>query len=749
MRITLTALLAALVLGGCAFFGGLPEERDRAARLAAFPTEGLPLDGPVTIRWDGYMVPFVEAGSDRDGAFALGLVHAHLRLAQMEALRRVAQGRLAEMVGPVATDIDRSLRILGFGRAAPEIVAGLPERTRAWVEAYVAGINHYLMGAGELPHEFAVLGLEREPWTPEDVVTIGRLVSTDVNWLVWFGLLPLRERPDWPQLWAELVEQGSNSTASYRAGGGRQARLLEAILGGLSRSGSNSVAVAAGRSASGGALMANDPHLGVTLPNAWIVAGYRTPSYHVVGLMVPGLPFVAIGRNPWIAWGGTNLRAANSDLIDVSGLPEEAFEIERETIAVRWWFDAEQEVRLSPYGPVVTDAPLVEAGGAEAALKWIGHRPSDELSGLLAMNRARDWRQFRAALADYAIAPQNFLYADVEGHIGQLMATQLPARPKRPPEDVVRPPSAAEHWKRLVGTNALPQAYRPASGLLASANNRGAEAEVPIGWFFSANDRIERLYGLLGDEERISAEMLMALQRDVHQASSVMLRDLLLRRAGGFGRDLDPEAAEVLAILRAWDGRYAEDSRGALAFEQTLAPLAAQLFEPELLGAYESGSRPFQMIAEAIEAMPDARLLPALRQALRLASRGLATYADWGGQHRMLLQHPLGNLPVIGARYRFLDFPVGGSSSTIMKTAHALTDERHPTGYGSQARHVSDLSDPDANWFVLLGGQDGWLGAENFLDQVPLWRAGDYIQVPLTPGEAWGERMVLRPRGQG
>ncbi len=736
------AMVGALVLGGCALVSGLPEPVDRRARLADFPTEGLPLDGPVTIRWNERMVPFVEASSDRDGAVALGLVHAHLRLGQMEALRRISQGRIAEMVGPLATDIDRSLRILGFGRAAPEIVAAMPDETRAWLTAYLEGVNHYLMTTERLPHEFALLGLEREPWRLEDVVTLGRLVSTDVNWLVWFGLLEQRDREDFPELWARLVEAGHNSTASYRANGDGQARLLEEILGGLGRSGSNSVVVAGERSASGGALIANDPHLGVTQPNAWIIAGYKTPGYHTVGLMVPGLPFVALGRNPWIAWGGTNLRAANSDLIDVSGLPAEAFETERETIGVRWWFDRELEVRVSPHGPVITDAPLVEAGETTAALKWVGHQPSDELTALLALNRARDWQDFRQALADYAIAPQNFLYADVEGNVGQLMATRVPAR-KGLPETLVQPASAAAAWDRLVGTSELPQVYDPETGLLASANNRGAEAEVPVGWFFSSNDRVERLYALLDDEPTISVEQLKALQRDVYMASAVAIRDLLVARAEGL--PLDGGAADVLAALREWDGHYREDSRGALAFEQTLAPLTEAVFEERQLAAFDSGGRPFQLIAEELAAMDDARLLPALADALAEAAGPVAEFGTWGAQHRLVLQHPLGNLPLIGGRYRFDDYPVGGSSSTIMKTAHDLTTERHPTRYGSQSRHVSDLSDPDANWFVLLGGQDGWFNAENFLDQVPLWRAGDYVQVPLDPDETWGEAMWLEP----
>ncbi|SMF82690.1 penicillin amidase [Tistlia consotensis] len=737
----LAALVSALVLGGRAAVTGLPAPSDRRARLAAFPTRGLPLEGRVTVRWNERMVPFVEAGSDRDGAFVLGLVHAHLRLGQMETLRRVSQGRIAEMVGPFATDIDRSLRILGLGRAAPAIVAALPAATRDWLEAYLEGVNHYLATCERLPHEFALFGLEREPWRAEEVVTLGRLVSTDVNWLVWFGLLKQRARPDWPGLWARLVAAGSNSTASYHLEEGAQAALLEAILAGASRSGSNAVAVAGTRSRSGGALLAGDPHLGVSQPNAWIIAGYRTPSTHAVGFMAAGLPFVAIGRNPWIAWGGTNLRSANSDLIDVSGLPPEAFETERQTIKVRGWRDAEVAIRHTVHGPVITDAPLLKADGLQAALTWIGHRPSDELSALLAVNRARNWEEFRAGLEGYAVSPQNFVYADAAGDIGQVMATRLPARPKDPPAELLQPPEAAAHWQRILGANELPQAFRPETGLLASANNRGAEAEVPVGWFFSTNDRVERLYALLAAGDKVGVEDLVALQQDVYMASAVALRDLVVARAEGL--PLDGPAAGVLASLRDWDGHYRADSRGALAFEQTLVPLTAALFERRDLAAFESGGRAFQLIGEELSLLPDARLRPALAEALGKAAAGVARFGDWGGQHRMVLQHPLGGLPLLGRRYRFLDYPVAGSSSTVMKTAHRLTAERHPTGYGSQARHISDLSDPDANWFVLLGGQDGWFGSEHFLDQVELWRAGEYVQVPLSPGDDWGEVMVL------
>ena len=199
------------------------------------------------------------------------------------------------------------------------MLAAMPTSSRRWLKRFVDGINNYQEQMRDAPTEYRILAIQPEPWSPEDVLTFGRLAGTDVNWLVWFNLLRLRARPDWPQIWARLVGTGGGAppgpTANEDMAG------LGALLSQVSRSGSNSLAIAPSRTSTGAAIIASDPHLGLSLPNTWLIIGLKSPSYHVVGLMVPGLPVFAIGRNPWIAWGGTNMRASASDLIDVSGLP--------------------------------------------------------------------------------------------------------------------------------------------------------------------------------------------------------------------------------------------------------------------------------------------------------------------------------------------------------------------------------------------------------------------------------------------
>ena len=743
------------LVAGCAVLAPLPPREDVPTRLKAIPTKGVPLDGTVTIHWNDNQVPFIEAASDDDLAVALGIVHAHLRLGQMEIARRISQGRLAEMGGPLAIDIDHSLRTLNFGRGIPQTIEKLPPQTKRWLDRFVEGVNFYIDQADRLPHEFRVLGFEKEPWTVADVLTMGRLASSDVNWLVLFGALKLRQRPDWPEVWAKITARGSHSVPSYGPGATTQQAVLHDILAGFSKAGSNSVAVAGSRTESGAALMANDPHLGVFLPNLWLLAGYKSPSYHTVGMMIPGMPFMALGRNNRIAWGGTNMRALSSDLVDVSTLPPEQFSERRETLGVRWWFDRDITVRETPFGPVISDAPLIESRDGEVlALRWMGHSASDEVSAMLKVSRARNWDEFRGALDRFSVPGQNMLYADVDGHIGQVMAVRLPRRPTAVPDDMVVPATGADYWQAFSSAATLPAAFDPPEGYLASANNKPAETDIAVGWFFSNDDRITRLRELLSGDGTVDVAALAELQRDVYMGSAVALRDILLSRLpdlsldGGPGGELSAERQRIVDLLRAWDGHYRIDSVGALAFEQVTANFIEAFLSEDERAAFSPGGRFDEFLGDELIRAAPARVAAALGPALDKAAAGVEEFGVWGEMHRMGLRHPLGFLPVVGERFRFTDVPVGGSSTTLMKTAHADTAERHFTRFGSQARHISDLSDPDANFFTLLGGQDGWFNSSTFLDQFELWQRGDYVRLPLrleTVRAEFAYRTVLAP----
>ena len=282
----------------------------------------------------------------------------------------------------------------------------LPQTTREWLESFVAGLNHYQAQLSELPLEFSLYGIERQPWTVEELVATTRVAAADVTWLTWVQMLRLKDRPDFPELWKKVARLGGRTALSFP---GKTALRLDHLLGGMGKTGSNSIALSPDRTTTGAAMMINDPHVGVMLPNLWLLGGYKSPSYHAVGIMIPGIPAIALGRNEKIAWGGTNMHAASSDLYDVSDLPQKDWTSRTEHIGVRWWFDEEVTIRESPLGPILSDSPLLKWGDKPpVALRWIGHTPSDEVTALLKMNRATNFDQFRNAFATWAVSGQNF-----------------------------------------------------------------------------------------------------------------------------------------------------------------------------------------------------------------------------------------------------------------------------------------------------------------------------------------------------
>ena|SRR5215471_5008709 len=734
MRLLLTLVTFVLILSGCAALK--PVSKTMAERLEAFPRDALPLEKPVTIRWNAYQVPFVEAETDRDLGFALGMVHAHLRLTEIRILKQIVQGRISEMTGPVTRNVDHALRIMDIGRAAPEIVRRLPENERALLEAFTAGINFYQSHMKETPPEFGLLGLRPEPFTVEELVSIGRLGGVDINWLVYMGLLRLRERPDWATIWARALDVGTGPAVSFKAG--TELGLFEDITLATARLGSNAYVVSPQKSASGSALVAGDPHLGIGVPNLWLLAGMRSPSFTGVGFMVPGLPMIAEGRSPDLAWVGTNMRAANSDFYDIAKMNDAAIKTRETVIKTRFLRDVKREVRTSRFGPIVSDSSLVKAlPGETLALRWIGHEATDEIGSLFDVMRAKDASGFRAALKGFAVSPQNFLCADAKGNICHVLATTIPKRASmRPQAPVLDASDPANEWREFADASTLPFALNPKEGFLASANNRAADTPFPLGYFFSADERVRRLQQVLGDSDKLTIADLKRLQRDTVSLDS---KDIAAELAALI--ESTPEAhgaaPALVAELKAFDGDYRADAHGPVVYETLLYHLVPAVYgarsPEELAGPYADLRQLKRYLVNDIRALSDERRREILVAALKGAEMDSAKFKNWGEMHHLRVQHWLGAIPIMGRYFVYGDYPAGGSRETPMKLGHGLINSVTSSTFGSQARFVSDMGDPDSSEFVLIGGNDGWLGSANALDEVPLWLKGEYVKMPLRP----------------
>ncbi|MBN1982521.1 MAG: penicillin acylase family protein, partial [Chitinivibrionales bacterium] len=291
-------------------------------------------------------------------------------------------------------------------------------------------------------------------------------------------------------------------------------------------------------------------------------------------------------------------------------------------------------------------------------------------------------------------------------------------------------------------------AYDPSQGFIASSNNRPAVHTPALGYFFSANDRINRFRQLCQQKDKLSFEDVKKMQHDVVVLSALRVRDLLMRRLDQMEissvsdndqihakKRQEPQRSALLENLRQWDGAYLADSKGAVAFQTVLYHFIRHyftaLFDKEVSRMLLGSEHANEFVIRALENGDTTLVDRSIRVAIDQAANRYHGDRVWGDMHRLVLSHLLGRIPLIGSAYRYGDYPVRGSSTTLHKTAHAITTKRHATFYGANARFLSSLKDQDENYFVLLGGQDGFIGSKQCVDQIPLWLKDAYIRIPL------------------
>jgi penicillin amidase len=209
------------------------------------------------------------------------------------------------------------------------------------------------------------------------------------------------------------------------------------------------------------------------------------------------------------------------------------------------------------------------------------------------------------------------------------------------------------------------------------------------------------------------------------------MRDAFVARLRSDDLPLSAEQTIVVDAIASWNGRYDRDSAGAVAFEATMARFMPAAFAAHEIEAFDAAGSPYARFSPRVAQLTAETFREAADLGLRAGAEALKTFPAWGDMHRLVVQAQFASIPVIGGRYVFDDLPAAGSSETLLKTDHEPSVERHATRYGAQARHVSDLSDPDANWFVMLGGNDGWYNSSTFRDQVEAFQAGKSFKVPL------------------
>lgn len=681
------------------------------------PTKNLPLDQKVTIYLNAYQVPFIVAQTDHDLAFTLGLIHAHYRLPQIELSRLISQGEISTILGKPANKIDHTLKILQFGKAVDQIIQNYPKETLEWLQAYLDGLNHYISHTKDLPWDLKLLNIQPKPWTMKDLVTMFRMASSDVNWGYLFIFLMQSKNKEWKDIWNLYIKHSQGSIPSG----------LKDMLG-MQESGSNSLVIGKQKTKTGAGMIASDPHVNVFLPNLWFLCGYQSPTHHAVGLTIPGVPIITLGRNPQIAWGATNMYSVSSFLFELEPKDLTNLTVTDATLSSRFSKDKKIQIRNSMYGPIITDSPYLQQIEHPLALYWLGHQPSDEITAYLQATRATNWSQFEKAFHSYGLLGLNYLYTDVHGNIGYVPAYQQPLT-KTLEKKVTYP--TTDFSPQVVDQAKLGRIYNPKQGFIASNNNRPLPVDRDWGWFYAPNDRILRQGELIHSKEIVTIQDLQELQTDTKSISAVSWMNWMKNNTQG---NLHQNSLYVL--LEKWDGHYDKEKIEPVIFELLLKEISPILLKthfqnPKSISQIEQSLFLKDLLIEYLMALNVESRSKIIETALEQIQSKTSSVMNWGQFHQVKVEYAFGQIPWIGKTFQTASLPASGGNDTLYKRSFTMKENSAKVTYGASARHISDLSDINANYFVLFGAQNGYPFSPDGTNQIDLWENGQYIQIPL------------------
>jgi len=798
-----SAAAVALAAGGTGFWldshlrGSLPL-LDGERPLAGLAAE-------VRVERDTLGVPVVRGKSRADVARAMGFVHAQERFFQMDLLRRRSAGELAELVGGAALPVDREVRVLRLRAVARRAVEAMPADERALLLAYTEGVAAGLAALAAPPFEYLVLRADPAPWRPEDSMLCalamylnlqGELPGQESTLGLMHDLLPpaldeflTPKGTEWdaPLQGAPFVQPAipgpdvvdvrkatvpATAPAADTAPPADLAEVPSDPLGFARPTedvayGSNNWAVAGSRTAHGGAILANDMHLGISVPNTWFRASlvYDTPAgeRRVTGVTLPGAPFVVVGSNGRVAWGFTNSQGDWADLVELEPVAGDAWsyatqlgprKLERatETIHVKGAADVTLEVQQTIWGPVVD----TDHKGRKRALAWVALREGGLNAALVRMEGVGTLAEAQALAPEVGIPNQNLVAADAEGHVGWTIIGRIP---KRFGHDGRRPTSWADGtrgWDGWLDAAEYPRVVDPPSGRVFSANARiagGADLDrVGFGGYDLGARQKQIRDDLLAFDKASEIDMLR-VQLDDRALFLARWQKLLLSVLTPEAASRDPRRAEARRLVATWGGRASVDSAGyrivrafrLRAAEDATAPLlaACRQADPKFdyLGLHSSrghrlwegpvwailSQRPVHLLDPRFASWEELLLASLDAVVAELTKDGAALETrTWGERNTTLIQHPLSR--AVPQLARFLDMPhqalPGDSHMPRFQSPDAGASERLAVSPGREAE----------GYFHMPGGQSGHPRSPHYADGHAAWANGE--RTPFLPGKA-------------
>ncbi|RSC28486.1 penicillin acylase family protein [Pseudomonas putida] len=784
--LTLLAVVVAMAAAGAYWYvhGKLPQREGEVAITG--------LSAPVSVRYDERGVPHLQAQNEPDLYRALGYVHAQDRLFQMELVRRLARGELAEVLGNKLVPTDTLFRSLRIREQATRMVERLDHQSPSWIalQAYLDGVNSW-QASHPKPVEFDVLGIAERPFTAEDTLSIAGYLAYsfaaafrtepaltyirdqlgpeylkifDLDWQPDGALRPALAASDWRTL--EGLAQ-----LSHQALGDAGIPQFE---------GSNAWAVAGSHTRSGSPLLAGDPHIGFAVPAVWYEAELSAPGFNLYGYFQALNPFALLGHNRDFGWSLTMFQNDDVDLIAEKTNPADAnqvmvdgqwraLETTEQQIAVKGEAPVTINLRRSPHGPIVNDVLGETAGQTPIAMWWAFLETENPiLDAFYQVNRADTLGKMREAAAKIQAPGLNLVWANARGDIGWWASAQLPIRP-----DGVNPAfilDGSTHQADKLGFypfSANPQQENPPSGYIVSANYQ-PPAAIPIPGYYNLPDRGRQLDRRLADPQvKWDVQNSQALQLDTSTDYGPRTLAPLLNTLRAIAEG--DEQKELVEQLAAWRGDYPLDSTSATLFNQFLYELAFAALRDEL------GDTWFQVLisTRAIDAALPRLAADAdspwwnlrgghdrtdrtaiVRQAWQRSLTHLRELygndpADWqwGKAHTLTHNHPLGQQKPLNLLFNVGPFAAPGTHEVPNNLSAKIGTAPWPVNYGPSTRRLIDFADAGQALTINPVGQSGVPFDRHYSDQAEDYVQGRYhkAQMGVIPARS---TLRLVPQGQ-
>ena len=785
-RIFLALLILIVVIVAVVYFWMRSTAPDYSGKLHL---QGL--KNKTIVTYDAYGVPHIQAQNAHDAYFAFGFVHAQDRLFQMVMIRRVVQGRLAEILGKNMVKTDEYLRVLSLNkiarRSAERFLKEADKPVKQEVQDYVDGINAFIK-KGSLPIEFTLMGFKPEPFTVQDVFGIITYISLTFTSALHDDPLYYRIYEKYGNAYLKDLDADSTTVAENEntSKSAILASFLQKIKGIQSLvpvpiwEGSNNWVISKARSQSGKVLLANDTHIKYSQPAVWYEADIRYPGFHIYGYHLAGVPFALVGHTDHYAWGLTIFPFDNMDLYAEQQNPDNPnqyrhdstwlnYTTEHETIKVKGGKPVSFTVRYTIHGPLLNSVVqnLTHKKNIPVSLWWAPmHLKTTSMEALYQINHASDLKTFQKGVSLIDIVGLNVVYGDTDDNIAWWGAGRIPIHPKGVnPRLILDGASGKADITGFYPFEKNPQAINPPDGILNTSNNAPPPVDgiVYPGYYFHGY-RAARVRKLLLSKPKWSLKEMEKIQLDTHSDRDLRLTKLILNHLGNYKGD-----PKIVSALQNWDGNYDTASTGAVIYTQLLYFVLRDAIQDEI------GEKDFRKLLESYMFRGSIEHLLTDKNSVwwdNVNTKNKETRSDifirafsettvalkqnmgtdmktwkWGRVHQLTNEHPIGKKKPFDKYFNVGPFPMSGANEVVDKEGFVYNEHgTYPVISGPALRFLIDFADVDHALSVIPTGQSGNVFSPHYADQALLFVHGKYrTQITLLKEIKNGKTLTLLP----